>query len=170
MQVPIRKSDGTLHLLSMPANSTVRELRERIADELQIPIAVQTLVDPAGAILSGQDDLLLNDTVHSHELTLVISLEEICSNLERGVSVQSALETIAQMPHLCYGNERIITAVSAQLEHQNWHVRSAAVSGLSQIAEKGDQHAIAAVAARLEHWDKDVRCAAVDALAEIAEK
>ena len=62
------------------------------------------------------------------------------------------------------GDEHAITAVSARLEDNGWHVRYAAVEALAQIANKGDERAITAVAARLEDDDGGVRSAAAEAL------
>ena len=51
VDVAIRTTDGTLQVLQMPPDCTVRHLTERIAMELGVPKEFQQLVDPSGACI-----------------------------------------------------------------------------------------------------------------------
>jgi hypothetical protein len=167
VDVAIRTPDGTLQILKMAPNSTVVQLKRQIETELQIPEAFQILVDPSGEILRRS-----SDRVHSGDadyLSLVISIEHVCTRLNQGIGIKETIGIIANASKLCKGNDQVIAAVSAHLEHQDRSVRLAAVNALSSIAEQGDQHAFDAVAAvGLKDQDRKVRHAAVNSLPNLA--
>ena len=94
VEVAVRTADGTRWGLTMPPGGTVLELKEQIAAELQVPVDFQILVDASGATLENPDDLIRMQS--SEELTLVISLKEICTTLGKGcrTPIEKALKTM----------------------------------------------------------------------------
>ena len=56
----IRRADGTRWVLKMPSTCTVAELRQQIAEQLQIPEAFQKLADSSGAIMECSDQIYLH--------------------------------------------------------------------------------------------------------------
>ena len=80
--------------------------------ELQVPVEFQIVFDASGSILENPDVLIrMKDPT---ELTLVISLKEICTTLDTGShsQIETALKTMIEAHHICKNNDMVIAAVS----------------------------------------------------------
>ena len=92
----VRTANGTRWVLKMLTPCTALELRQQIAMQLHIPVVCQKLSDPSGAILECSDELLSIGTLD--ELMLVISLEDICTELNQGINIEKALRFLEPLP------------------------------------------------------------------------
>ena len=105
VEVAVHTANGTLWALKMSPNSTVLDLRKRIALEKEVPLEFQVLFEASDELIRIKGP---------EELTLVISLEEICGKLnsDSRTQIKAALDSMVEAPHMCKHNEIAIAAVT----------------------------------------------------------
>jgi len=174
IQVSLQGISGNHVQLEAAPDSTVGELKDRVASLVRIPSVCQKLVQGVTLLADGD---LLGSVCHPKtlvlEATIVISLDAVVADLERCKKGKHGLwrrirglETLKQLGR--NGGEYAITSVMKCLDNDDELVRNAALDALPSVAHPGDQNAINAAAMSLEDPDTAVRKQSVQALVAMA--
>merc|ERR1739848_474121 len=142
--------DGAVYEINVETGATVRQLKQAIEERWLIPTECQTIIND-DQILGNVDRLHGNDAEHI-AMTLVISVEDVCSQLECECVTWrekiKRMQILARLGDRCKGNEHSVSAVINQLEDVDVDVRATALDTLSIIVDKGDERAIHAATLR----------------------
>jgi len=178
---------------------TVKDLKERIAEQWQIPTAVHELVVES-VVLNDTDQILLfcRPDVREVSMLFTVSLAGVLADVEagvkqncccshrhggaellttRGCSCKSkrlqGLRCLVELGYTC--DAEAIAIVSGRLSDPDMAVRKLATEALGVIAEKGDVRTLEVVVAQIEHAAlkglfQNERHSPAEALRAVAEK
>ena len=148
--VTLRSLAGDALELHVANDSDVSALKAQASLGLRVPPLCQKLI--AGGVVLEDAEALASHCQggHSLSLTLLVSLDAACRELDSGVPCRqaAALASLAELGPR--GGAQAVAAVAAQLAQRDVGVRRAAVGAIAEVSVRGDGHAVDAVSAFLE--------------------
>jgi len=186
VRVALGTIDGKLLVLEVPADSTVLQLKHRVAEAWGIPQACQHMI--AGTTVLNEPDTLGNyyiigqlQTDHVLSVTVLISLVSVADDLKdvEGAALplhshKKALKILGDLVQsgMFITDASIIRAVSAmaRMPYSDVEFRIAAVELLGQIVKNDDDHTSRAVYAALRSYHGSLRLSALKVLVKIKKR